>query len=152
MVINILQCSSSLRGHGWSSSDMTSRTLWFCVGPLLAQTDHEPVPQGRVLWFVSSQNSPGFERKEQFLKGNQEELWSEGEWEVCWEDTTTVDPLPCFPFDSRGGGSLTECVQYIRHCVSSCGCKKSLGHNVILYPELQAAISSLTILSVFDSI
>lgn len=45
-----------------------------------------------------------------------------------------------------------ECVQYIRHCVSNCGCKKSLGHNVILYPELQAAISSLTILSVFDSI
>lgn len=41
----------------------TEEAMALC-GPLLAQTDHEPVPQGRVLWLVSSQNSPGFEKKE----------------------------------------------------------------------------------------
>ena len=42
--------------------------------------------------------------------------------------------------------------EYIRLCVSSCGCQKSLGHNIILNSELQIAILCPTILSIFDSI
>ena len=107
-------------------------------------------PRAGCSGWCLTQTSPGLERKEQFLKGSQEELWPEKEFEVWWADTATKDPLPVyFPSDSRRAGVLVRCVEYIRLHVRSCDCKKSLGQYTIFHSELHITISHLIIFSAF---
>lgn len=110
--------------------------------PRFAWLEHEPAPGAGCRGWRLSQTSGAWEeeavlcRKSGAASRERRNVLSRR----CYQRPTIH-----VPYDSRSTRVLSECVEYIRLHVSSCGCRKSLGPNTVLYPELHIAISSLIV-------
>lgn len=130
------------RGLSLASIPGGPTVMW----PRFARLEHEPAPGAGCRGWRLSRTSGAWEegavlcRKSGAVSRERRSVLGRR----CYQ-RPTIHAL----FDSRSAGVLSECGEYIRLRVSSCGCGKSLGLNTGLYPELHIAISSLI---VFDSI